>query len=106
MKRIRHVTLAFVLAFVSVASYLTMAAATPARQLEWFIVSGVALIFAFNEAVEAFVLVVSDGWDHKYEVPPVTVIDRTVASLVTGTLLPQGDTAVPPPSQIRVIPLG
>ncbi len=107
MKRIRHVTLAFVLAFVSVASYLTMAASTPARQLEWFVVSGIALVFAFNEGLGALVLTVSDGWDHKYEVPRVTLVDRIVAGLVTRTLLPRADAAArPPPPPVRVIPLG
>ena len=107
IKRIRHITLAFVMALVSIASYLTMAAGTPARRLEWFAVSSVAIVLAFNEGIDAFVLMVSDGWDHKYEVPRLTVVDRLVACLVTATLLSCEDVvSTPPPPRVRVIPLG
>ena len=89
IKLIRHISLAFAIFAMSVAFYFTMMAGTAANRLEWFALAVISLVVSLSEGLDAFVLLVADGWDHRYEVPEVTVIDRTVTSVVVSTLWPK-----------------
>jgi hypothetical protein len=89
IKLIRHTSLAIAMFAMSVAFYVTMMAGTAANRLELFTLAGVSLVVSLSEGLDAFVLLVADGWDHRYEVPRVTVIDRTVTSAVVSTLWPK-----------------
>jgi hypothetical protein len=89
IKLIRHVTLSIIMFGLSVGFYLTMAAGSEVNRLEWFSLSAVAIFVALSEGLDAFVLVVADGWDHRYEVPSVTFIDKHVSLVVIATLWPR-----------------
>jgi hypothetical protein len=89
IKLIRHVTLSMVMFGMSVGFYLTMAAGSEANRLEWFTLSGVAIFAALSEGLDAFVLVVADGWDHRYEVPRLSIVDRVVSFTVISALWPR-----------------
>ena len=105
LKLIRHVTLSPIALFLSVGSYVTMATGTQANRLEWFVLAGAALYIALSEGVDAFVLLVSDGWDHRYEVPKVTRLDRIISSAVTSDLWRKPMSERPVQEQERVRPL-
>jgi hypothetical protein len=89
IKLIRHATLAIAMFGLSIVFYLTMSAGTEATRLEWFTIAGIALVMSLSESLDAFVLVVADGWDHLYEVPRLTLIDTVVAGVVVATLWPR-----------------
>ena len=89
VKLIRHVTLSIVTFGLAVGCYLTMTAAAEMNQLSWFVLSGFALVASLSEGLDAFVLVVSDGWDYRYEVPKLSVLDRSVSFLIVSTLWPK-----------------
>jgi hypothetical protein len=78
---------------------------TQANGLEWFVLAGVALYIALSEGLDAFVLLVSDGWDHRYEVPKVTALDRIVSSAVIPVLWRRPTSLRPTREQERVRPL-
>ena len=105
IKVIRHITLSLVAFVLSVAFYFTMMSGTAANRLEWFALAGIALVVSLSEGLDAFVLIVADGWDHRYEVPRVTVTDRIVASMVVSTLWPKPHQASETRQIARVRPL-
>ena len=74
---------------MSVGFYLAMAAGSETNRLEWFTLSGVAIFVALSEGVDAFVLMVADGWDHRYEVPRLSIVDRFVSFAVISALWPR-----------------
>lgn len=102
IKLIRHVTLSIVMFGCAVGFYLTMVASTAANRLEWFVLAGAALVAALSEGLDAFVLIVADGWDHRYEVPRLSIIDRFVSSLVVSTMWRRNPTVGTSLEQIRV----
>jgi len=102
LKLIRHVALSLMMFSLSVVSYVTMASGTLTYRLEWFVLAGAALFVGLSEGLDAFVLVVSDGWDHRYEVPKVTVLDRIISSVVTSTFWRKPISARPTNEQERV----
>jgi hypothetical protein len=85
-KLIRHVTLSIVAFGLSVAFYLTMSASSETNRLEWFVLAGAALFIALSEGLDAFVLLVEDGWDYRYEVPKLSMLDRSVSSVVISAV--------------------
>jgi hypothetical protein len=89
IKLIRHMTLSMVMFGMSVGFYLTMVAGTEANRLEWFTLSGVAIFVALSEGLDAFVLIVADGWDHRYDVPRLSIVDRVVSFTVISALWPR-----------------
>jgi len=105
LKLIRHVTLSLMMLCLSVGSYVTMATGTQTNRLEWFVVAGAALFVGLSEGLDVFVLVVSDGWDHRYEVPKVTVLDRIISSAATSTFWRRPVSARSTNEQERVRPL-
>jgi len=105
IKLIRHVTVSIVMIGLSVAFYLTMSAGTETSRLEWFGLAGAALVLALREGVDAFALAVADGWDHRYEVPRISMVDRIVSSAVVAALWRKGDVPSLEEPAVRVIPL-
>jgi hypothetical protein len=105
LKLIRHVTLSLMMLCLSVGSYVTMATGTQTNRLEWFVLAGAALFIGLSEGLDAFVLLVSDGWDHLYEVPKVTALDRIISSAVTSALWRRPISERPVHEQERVRPL-
>jgi hypothetical protein len=93
VKLIRHVTLSIVMFGTSIGFYLTMLAGSEVNRLEWFTLSAVAMFVALSEGLDAFVLVVADGWDYRYEVPKLSIIDRFVSLVVISTLWPRPERA-------------
>jgi len=89
IKLIRHVTLSMFMFAMSVGFYLTMLAGSVTNRLELFTLSGLAIFVALSEGLDAFVLVVADGWDHLYEVPRLSRVDRVVSATVISTLWPR-----------------
>ena len=88
---VRHVTLSMVMFGMSVGFYLTMAAGTEANRLVWFTLSGVAVFVALSEGLDAFVLVVAGSWDHRYEVPRLSIVDQVVSFTVISALWPRSE---------------
>ena len=105
LKLIRHVTLSIMMLCLSVGSYVTMATGAQTNRLEWFVLAGAALFVGLSEGLDAFVPLVSDGWDHSYEVPKVTALDRIISSAVTSTFWRKPISAQPTSEQERVRPL-
>lgn len=90
-KLIRHVTLSMVMLGMSVGFYLAMAAGSQTNRLEWFTLSGVAIFIALSEGLDAFVLMVADGWDRIYEAPKLSIVDRFVSFMVISALWPRSE---------------
>jgi hypothetical protein len=105
LKLIRHVALSLMMFCLSVVSYVAMATGTQSYRLEWFVLAGAALFIGLSEGLDAFVLVVSDGWDHRYEVPKVTTLDRIISLVATSTLWRKPISERPTNEQERVRPL-
>jgi hypothetical protein len=105
LKLIRHVALSLMMLSLSVGFYVAMATGTQTYRLEWFVLAGAALFIGLSEGLDAFVLVVSDGWDHRYEVPRVTALDRIIPFVVTSNLWRKPISAQPTHKQERVRPL-
>jgi len=105
IKLVRHVALAVVTFILAVVFYFVMASGTEATRLEWFVLAGVALVLALSESLDAFVLLVADGWDYRYEVPRLSIVDRMVSSAVILTLWPKPPVAVDAEPPARVQPL-
>jgi hypothetical protein len=105
LKLIRHVALSLMMVSLSVGFYVAMATGTQTYRLEWFVLAGAALFIGLSEGLDAFVLVVSDGWDHRYEVPKVTALDRIIPFVVTSTPWRKPLSAQPTREQERVRPL-
>jgi hypothetical protein len=89
IKLIRHVTLSIVMLGLSVVFYLTMSAGNEANRLEWFALAGASLVIALSEGIDAFAVVVADGWDYGYQAPRISILDRFVLSVVTSTVWPK-----------------
>ena len=105
IKLIRHVTLAIVAMGFSFAFYIVMSAGTIVNHLEWFTLASVAMVFALNEGIEGFALLVADGWDHRYEVPHVSMLDRTVSLAVIAIFWPRPQEATISEADLNVTPL-
>jgi hypothetical protein len=74
---------------LSVAFYATMSASPVTNRLEWFALAVATLVVALSEGLDAFVLVVADGWDRIYEVPELSIVDRSVSFAVVSALWPR-----------------
>lgn len=105
IKLIRHLTVSILMGGLSVAFYLMMSAATAATRLEWFVVSGVALVVALSEGLDAFVLLVQNGWDHEHDVPRITIVDKVLSMAVVSTLLPKHPPVTTGEHTVHVRPL-
>jgi len=86
IKLIRHVTLSIVMLGLSVAFYSAMSAGTEVNRLELFTLAAVSVFVALSESLDAFVLLVADGWDHRYEVPKLSRLDKYVSLAVISAL--------------------
>ncbi len=89
LKLTRHWFLSAVLLTTSVGFYLTMEAADQSSRIEWFLAALAVFVVGFSEGLDGVVILISDGWDHAYDVPRITRIDtwigRTMARLRTPT---------------------
>lgn len=77
-KLTRHIVLAVLLMLTAGGLYGAMTLASEPTRIQWFAVSLVVVAIAWSEALSAFMIATSGGWDHGYEVPHLTWIDRGV----------------------------
>ena len=80
-KLTRHIVLALMLLAAAGLLYSAMNVSTESSRIEWFVASLAALVLAWSEALSAFVILISEGWDHGYEVPRLSWIDRGVSGV-------------------------
>lgn len=81
IKQARHLVLTAVFSASAVWSYQIMALPEQWYRVEWFAVATIAVVVALSECLSAFLMVIDDGWDYRYEVPRITVVDRLIARM-------------------------
>jgi hypothetical protein len=81
-KLTRHIVLAVLLLLTAGVLYAVMTLASEPTRVEWFAGSLVVVGIAWSEALSAFMIATSGGWDHGYEVPTLTWIDRGVTRAI------------------------
>ncbi len=103
IKQARHLVLTAVFSASAVWSYQIMALPDQWYRVEWFVAATFAVVAALSEGLSAFLMVIDDGWDYRYEVPRITLVDRAIAGIVLRYPTRRGhakDVAVP---KVRVV---
>ena len=83
-KMIRHAVLAVVGVIVAIPAFAMMGPGESDRRVAFFVVGLVILLLTLRELVGLLVLMTSHGWDYAYDMPGLTIIDRSVADVATA----------------------
>jgi hypothetical protein len=83
-KMIRHAVLAVVGVIVAIPAFAMMGPGESDRRVAFFVVGLVILLLTLRELVGLLVLMTSYGWDYAYDMPGLTIIDRSVADVATA----------------------
>ena len=83
-KMIRHAVLAVLGVMIAIPAFALMGPGESDRRVVFFVVGLVILLFTLRELVGLLILVTSHGWDYAYDMPKLTIIDRSVADVATA----------------------
>jgi hypothetical protein len=105
-KLTRHIVLSVFLMVAAALLYSVMSVSAETSRIEWFAASLVALVMAWSEALSAFMILISEGWDYGYDVPRLSWIDRGVSGAAIWLTAPgYGSTDVLEEPLVRVVSL-
>ncbi|MCL1598643.1 MAG: hypothetical protein M3094_05630, partial [Actinomycetia bacterium] len=103
IKQARHLVLTAVFSMSAVWAYQIMALPDQWYRVEWFVAATFAVAAALSEGLSSFLMVIDDGWDYRYEVPRITLVDRVIAGVVLQYPTRRGHVEAIEAPKVRVV---
>ena len=105
-KLARHAVLSVVGAMLVIPAFALMGPGTSTRRVVFFVIGLFVLLLALRELVGLIMVVLSDGWDYRYDAPQLTLIDRWIGDFAAAVgRAPFGDDPTGDPDVIHIVPI-